>query len=132
MLVLAVLVGDDQAGRNMSDANGAVCGVYGLSAVAGATHNVDAKVIRIDLYLAILDLRHHGDGNCGGMYPALALRFWDALHAVGTAFKFQPRIRSRALYEQDRFFIAADAAFAGAYDLAFVAAKIGVAQIRAE
>ena len=99
MLVLAVLVGDDQAGRDVSDADGAVGGIYGLPAVSGAAHNVDAKVVWIDLYLAILDLGHDGDGDCGGMHPALALRFGDALNAVGAAFKFQPRIRSRALYE---------------------------------
>ena len=83
----------------MGDANGAISGIYGLPAVAGAAHNVDAKVVWVDLYLAILDLGHDGDGDCRGMHPALALRFGDALNAVGAAFKFQPRIRSRALYE---------------------------------
>ena len=129
MLAFAVLVRDDDACWDVGDSHRRVGRIYRLSAVAWAAHNVDAKVVWIYLDLAIFDFWHDSDGDGRGVHATLAFGLWYALDAVSATLKFEPRVRSFTLYQQNDLFKAARVALALAHDLEFIPSKLGISGV---
>ena len=61
-LRLLVLLRDDDAGRDVRDADGGVGRVDALAARAARAERVDAQVLVVDLDVDFLGFRQHGDG----------------------------------------------------------------------
>lgn len=89
LLGALVLHGNDEAGRQMSNANGGVGGVDALAAVTAGTVNVDAEVVRVNFEVLLGGFGEDSDGGGTGMDAALRLGDGDALDAVDAAFKFE-------------------------------------------
>src|SRR5262249_32851187 len=88
-LVLAL---DDDAGRQMRDADRRVGLVDVLSAGAGRAERVDLEVDGIDLDVVDrVDLRQDRDGRGRSMDAALRLGLGHALHAMRARFELEPR-----------------------------------------
>ena len=60
-----------------------------LAARAGRAVDVDLQVVRVDLDLDLLGLRHDGDGRRRGVDPSLRLGLGDALDAVRAALPLE-------------------------------------------
>ena len=90
MLRLLVLLDDDEAGRQVGDADRAVGGVDRLAAGAGRAVDVDPQILVVDLDVDLLGLGQHRDGRGGGVDPAAALGDRNALDAVDAALELQP------------------------------------------
>src|SRR5205823_1671445 len=84
-LGLLVLTGDDQAGGQVGDADGAVGGVDALAAVAGGAVDVDPQVGGVDVHLDLFGFGQHGDGRSGGVDAPARLGDGHALHAMHAA-----------------------------------------------
>src|SRR5919201_5261229 len=67
--------------------------VHALSAGAGRAVDVHLEVVRIDLDLHLLSLRHHGDGCGRRVDPPLRLGLRYPLHAVCAAFPREEAVR---------------------------------------
>ena len=110
ILVLAALVLalDDDAGRQVRDADRRVGLVDVLAAGAGSAERIDLEVGRIQV--DVLDLVHLGqDGDrCGrGMDSALRLGLGHALHAMRAGLELQFREYALAFDARDDFLEAA-------------------------
>ncbi len=127
-LRLLVLHRDDDAGRQVGDADCRVGRVDGLPAGAGRAVDVDLEVVRVDLDLDLLRLRHHGDGRGRGVDAAGALRLGDALHAVRAALPLEDRVGAVALDGEDDLLEAAAVRRARLELLDLEAAPLGVAR----
>src|SRR5487761_727497 len=105
-----ILAGDDRAGRQMSDTDCRISGVYGLAARAGGAERVDTDVLGIDFDLDFVRLGQHRHGDGGGVNAAGLLRGWYPLHAVYPAFVLQFAVNF-ALNEGDNFLESAQPGF---------------------
>ena len=92
-----------------------------LSAGAGGTVHIDAKVFSPDIHIHIFRFRKHGYGNSGGVYPALAFGFRNALHPVHAAFKFQNGVGILSFNGACHFLETAQVRFIGIGNLQFPA-----------
>ena len=88
--------------------------------------DVDLQVVRIDLDLDLLGLRHDGDSRGGRVDPPLRLRLGDALHAVRAALPLEDGVRAVTLDRERHFLVAAALARARAELLDLEAAALGV------
>src|SRR3954452_17677938 len=95
-LRLLVLAADDDAGRQVRDADGGVRRVDALPAGPGRPEDVDAQVVRVDLDLDVLHLGQHENAGRAGVDPALGLRHRDPLDAVHTALELHARVDALA------------------------------------
>src|SRR5690606_3436622 len=82
---------DDDAGRQVRDADRRVGRVDALPARAGRAVHVDAQVVGIDLDVDLLRLGRHQDADGAGVDASLRLGGGDALHPVDAALVLQPR-----------------------------------------
>src|ERR1044072_3738089 len=99
-----VLVGDDQAGRQVGDAHGRVGGVNALAAVATAAKHVDFEVAGVDFDVGFFGLRQDGHGDRAGMDAALAFGDGHTLDAVDAGFELEVLISFIAANHKDNFF----------------------------
>ena len=91
---------DDDAGRQMRDAHGAIGLVDVLAAGAARAHGVDADVLGLDVDIDLLGLRQHGDGRRRSVDAPAALGRRNALHAMHAAIRTSAaRTRPRPVIE---------------------------------
>ena len=129
-LVLAL---DDDARRQVRDADRRVGLVDVLAAGARRAIGVDLEVGLVDLDLAdVLGLGKHGDGARRGVDAALRLGLGHALHAMDAGLELQLRVRALARDARDDLAIAAVLAGIRAQDLDAPALALGVAAVHAE
>ena len=131
-LALLVLAGDDDAGRQVGDADRGVGGVDALAAGAGGAVDVDAQVVGVDLDLDLLGLGV--DEHAGGAGVDAALRLGDGhpLHAVHAALVLQPgphALVALGLHGDRDVLVAAEVGVLGVDDLGLPADALGVAQV---
>src|SRR5579883_382261 len=127
-----VLLGDDEAGRQVSNAYGGVGGVDGLTSGTGRAKGVDAQILRLDFDIDFVGFRKDGDGGGGSMNATLRFRGRDSLHAMHSAFIFQLRIDLVALNGRDDFLQSAEVRGGAFEDLDFPTLGFSVARIHAE
>ena len=128
-----VLAFDDDAGRQVRDADRRVGLVDVLAAGAGRAERVDLQIGRIDF--DVVDLVDFGQDRdrCGrGVDASLRFGFRHALHAVRAGLELEPRERALAFDARDDFLVAAVLAVARREDLDAPAAALGVARVHAE
>ena len=101
VLVLALLIlnADDDAARDVSDADGRLDLVDLLSAGPAGAHGVDLQVFVADLDVDVGGLGHHGDGGGTGVDATLRFRFGDTLDAMASALELQ---LVKAAFARDR------------------------------
>src|SRR5580765_3317933 len=91
----------------MRDAHGGVSGVHALTARPGRTVDVDLEVVRIDLDLDLLCLRHHGDRGGRGVHASLRLCLGHTLDPAGPALPLEDRVRALAFDSERDLLVAA-------------------------
>ena len=104
----AVLAADVEAGGEVEDLDGGVCGIDVLAAGAAGAADLDAEVVHVHLDIDFLCLWEDGDGDGGGVDAALGLGGGDALDAVDSGFVFEVAEDFIAGDFEDDFFEAAD------------------------
>ena len=104
-----------------------------LAACAGCTEGVDAQFGGVELdFFKLVGFGHHGHGAGGGVDATLAFGGGHALHAVATAFKFEPAVGADAGDAGDDFFVATQIAFVGGNDFDLPAVAFGIASVHAQ
>src|ERR1700752_3531560 len=78
----------------MRDPDRGVGRVDALPTWARGAVDVDLEVVRVDLHLDLLGLRHDGHRRRGGVDPPLRLRGWNPLDAMGAALPLENRVRA--------------------------------------
>ena len=75
----------------MRHADGGISRIYRLTAGAGRTEGINAKVLGFDFDINFFGFGQHRDRYCRGVDPALLLSPGHTLHAMHAAFVFQLR-----------------------------------------
>src|SRR5262245_13555361 len=96
-LRLLVLNADHQAGRFVHDANGRVRRVDTLAARSRRGRSLDVEVLRLELDLDRVGLRHDRHRRGRGVDAALRLGLGNALHPVHATLVLQLRVRAVAV-----------------------------------
>src|SRR5436853_3558948 len=123
---------DDEAGRQMRDADGRIRLVDVLAAGAAGAHRVDADVLGADVEVDILHLRQHRNGGGGGVNAPARLGGGDTLHAMDTRLVFEAGEHAPAGDRRYDLLVAAQVVLRQADDLDLPAAQLGVAAVHAE
>ena len=131
-LRLLVLLRDDEAARDVGDADGGVGGVDALAAGAARAEGVDAQVLVVDLDVDFFGFRQDGDGDGRGVDAAARLGCRHALDAVDAALVFQLAVGAAPFDRRDDFLEAADAGVAARHHLDAPALALGVLAVHAE
>src|ERR1700716_1370199 len=113
MLRTAVLHADDDAGRNVGNADRGFGLVDVLAAGALRAHGLDPPVVALDVDIDLLDLRQHRNRRRRSVNATLGLGAGHALHPVHAGLEFQFGECAAALHFGDDFLEAAHGAFAG-------------------
>lgn len=103
-----MLAADVEAGGEVEDLYGGVCGVDVLAACAAGAADFDAEVVGVHVYIDVFGFGEDGDGDGGGVDAALGLGGGDALDAVDAGFVFEVAEDFLAGDFEDDFFEAAD------------------------
>ena len=111
-LRLLILLRDDDAGRDVCDANGGVRCVHALTTRSAGTERVDPQILFVDLDVDLLGLGQHGHRGRGGVDPAARLGRRHALHPVHTALVLQTAVHAATFDRSNHFLNAAHAALA--------------------
>ena len=82
VLGLLILLLDDDAGRDVGDANGGIRGVHRLAARPLRAEHIDTQILLVDLDIHLFGLRQHRHGRRRGVNAALGLGFGHALDPV--------------------------------------------------
>src|SRR5205085_6286 len=122
-----VLLADDQSGRQVRDAHCRVRRVHTLSTWTRRAEDVDAKVFVFDFDVDLLRFRQDGHGRRRRVDAALALGFWNALHAMDARLPTEVAVRCRANDLEYDFFKAAERRVGQRHDLHAPAAALDVA-----
>src|SRR5437016_11739519 len=89
-----VLATHDRISWDMCDAHGGVGRIDGLAAGAGRAESVNAQIFWINLDVHIFRFRQHSNRNCRSVHSSLLFRLRHPLHAMHSAFVFQPRVNT--------------------------------------
>ena len=127
-----ILAGNHNAGGQVGDADGRVCGVYALAAGPGGAEHIHADFFGFDFNIHFLGFGQNGHGHGRGVNAALRFGGRHALHAVGARLKFHVAVNAVAGDEGDDFLVAAHAAFALAHKFHAPAQAFRVAAVHAE
>src|SRR5580704_1574428 len=127
-----VLLGDDQARRQVGDAHGGISGVNGLTAWAGRAESVDAQILGLDFDVDFVGFGKDGDRGGRGVNASLRFGGGDALDAVDAAFVLELGINFLALDGGDDFFYSTHLGGRAFHDFDFPALGFGVARVHAE
>ena len=127
-----VLLRDDDAGRDVGEADGRVGGVDALSAGAARAERVHAQVLFVDLDVDFLGLGQDGHGDRRGVNPSARFRGGHSLHAVHAALVLQLAVDAAALDRRNDFLEAADAGVVARHDLDAPALPLGELAVHAE
>ncbi len=123
---------DDDAGRDVNDADAGIGGVGVLAAGGGGARGIDADVFRANFDIDVLRLGQHRHRRGRRVDAAARLRRRHALHAVDARFELQPREHALARDFGDDLLVAAGLAFALGEHLHLPAVQFGVALVHAE
>jgi hypothetical protein len=99
-LRLLVLHCHHQPGREVGDPDCGVRRIDALPAWAGGAVDVHLEVVRVDLDVDLLSLRHDRDRRRGGVDTPLRLGRGHALDTVGAALPLEDRVRALALHRK--------------------------------
>ena len=111
LLRALILHGNDEASREMSDADGGVGGVDTLAAVSTRTVNINTKVFGVDFEVFLGCFGQNCDGGGGSMNAALRFGDWHTLDAVDATFKLELAIGIVATNLENNFFHATGLVF---------------------
>ena len=96
-LTALLLTGHDDAGWLVDEAHGGAGLVDVLPACAGRTVDLHFDILGPDIDLGLLHFRQHRDRRGRRVDAPAGLCLRDALDTVDAGFKFEPRVRARAL-----------------------------------
>ena len=132
VLRFLVLLDDDQAGRQVGDADRTVGGVDRLAAGPGRAIDVDAQILVVDLDVDILGLGQNRDRRRRSVDASAAFGHRHALDAMDAAFELQAGEDAGTADRCDGFLVAADLGGAGGDQLELPALGLGIALIHAQ
>ncbi|CEG10353.1 hypothetical protein BN961_03792 [Afipia felis] len=132
VLRAAVLHHDDDAGRDVGDANRGFGLVDMLAARTLRAHCLDTQIAVLDVDVDVLGFRQHGHRGGRGVDAAGGFGIRHALDAMHAGFEFQFGKRAAALHFGDDFLVAAHGAFAGGHHFDLPALKCGETLVHAE
>src|SRR5580704_2813616 len=132
VLALFILALNDNAGRQVRDANRAFGLVDLLAARAAGAHRVDLQILIADVDLHLGNFRQHGDGGGARVNAALSLGLGNALHAMSAALELQLLEGSFASHREDDFLQSAQFGRAEIQNLVLPTAFVGEPLIHIE
>lgn len=131
LLRALVLHSNNEAGRQVRDANGRVGGVDALATMATGAVDIDAEILGIDFEVLLFRLWEDGDCRGASMDAALGFGNWDALNAVDAAFELEFAVGLVAADAENYLFVAASIVDGFGLELDLEAVCLGVTEIHA-
>ena len=103
VLAFFVLAFNDDAGGEVSDADGAFGFVDFLSTGTTGAHGINLEVFGANVNFNFVGLREHGDSGGAGVDASLSFCFGDSLNAMPATFELKRMKRAVAGYGEDDF-----------------------------
>ena len=131
-LRLLVLLRDDDAGRNVREADRRIGRVDALAAGSARAEGVDAQILVVDLDVDFLGFGQHRDRRRRGVESSGRFGRRHALHAMDAAFVLQAAVDAASLDGGDDFLEPADAGVAARHHVDAPALALGVLPVHPE